>query len=222
MKSTILFFLGFLLIVSACKNPNADKVNVTVNSDTTNVDTMADVANDPPAAPVDSATMMKAWEAFVTPGPMHQMLAKGAGTWTGDVMMWMDPADPPETSKATITNKMALNGLYQLGDYKGTMMGQPFEGHSILAYDNAKKEFVNTWIDNMGSGVVIMRGTWNDGTKTLSLKGTQTDPVTGKDLSIREEWKMIDDNSFMMTMYGDSPMGEGEHKFMEGTFKRKM
>ena len=224
MKSTTLLFLGFLLMLSACKNPNADKVSVDINSDTTKAgamrDTMAD-NDDGKFVEVDSATMMKAWMDFATPGDMHKWMAKYDGTWVGDVTMWMDPEEPPTKSTATIKQKMAMNGLYQIGDYTGTMMGQPFMGHSILAYDNAKKEFVNTWIDNMGSGIVIMRGTYDPATQTLRLAGSQTNPVNAKDSAMREEVKFVDDNTQMMTMYGEGPDGK-EHKFMEITLKRKV
>jgi len=165
--------------------------------------------------------MMKAWTAFMTPGEMHKMMATWNGTWTAEVSSYMDPSAPPTKSTATVENKMALNGLYQMGHFTGTMMGSPFEGFGTLAYDNAKKMFVNTWVDNMGSGVVIMTGQWNPATKTLELKGTQSDPMTGKDSAIREELKIIDANTQKMTMYGVGMDGK-EMKFMEATMKKKM
>jgi len=113
-----------------------------------------------------------------------------------------------------------LNGLYQMGQFRGNMMGRPFEGRSTMGYDNAKKIFVNTWIDNLGSGIIYMTGTFDEKTKTLNLKGQQTDPVTGKDMDIREEMTMIDNDSYTMIMYGAGMDGK-EMKFMEGTFKRK-
>ncbi len=169
----------------------------------------------------DQDAMTKAWAAFMTPGDMHKMMATWNGTWTADVTAWMAPTAPPSKSTSTVENKMALNGLYQMGHYTGTMMGQPFEGYSTLAYDNAKKMFVDTWIDNMGSGVVVMTGTWNDKTKTLELKGTQTDPMSGKDTGIRQVTKVMDANSQMMTIYGTGPDGK-EMKYMEANMKRKM
>jgi hypothetical protein len=216
MKPTTLLFLGFLFIVIACKNPNADTSGTTETADTTKTEADAGTV----AAP-DSAAMMKAWMDFATPGPMHAWMAKSDGTWTGDVTAWMDPDAPPTKSTSTMTQKMALNGLYQMGDYSGTMMGMPFMGHSILAYDNAKKEFVNTWIDNMGSGIMLMKGNWDEGSKTLSLKGAQTDPFTGKDTEIRQEIKFADDNTQMMTMWGQGMDGK-EMKFMEVSLKRKV
>lgn len=51
------------------------------------------------------------------------------------------------------------------------MMGMPFEGHGTLAYDNHRKMFVSTWIDNMGSGIMVLEGTYDDASKTLTLMG---------------------------------------------------
>ncbi len=168
----------------------------------------------------DDAAMMKAWMDFMTPGEMHNWMAQSDGVWSGQVNTYMDPANPT-VSTATVTNKMIFNGLYQIGDYTGVMMGQPFMGHSILAYDNAKQKFVNTWIDNMGSGVIVMYGDYDKASKTLHLKGTQTDPMTKKDASIRQEVKFIDSNTQTITMYGPG-MDGNETKMMDISLKRNM
>ena len=49
----------------------------------------------------DQNAMMKAWELAMTPGPQHEMLANMVGEWDGDITMWMDPNQPPQTSKGT-------------------------------------------------------------------------------------------------------------------------
>ena len=46
------------------------------------------------------------------------------------------------------------------------MMGMPFQGMSTMAYDNGKKTFMSTWIDNMGTGILETEGTYDAGTKT--------------------------------------------------------
>jgi hypothetical protein len=218
MKPTSLFIIVMLLITAACKNPKPDLSGMKDGSDTTKMDTAKDM-DDAPAVQVDSATMMKAWMDFATPGVMHKWMAKSDGNWSGEVKSYMNPGQPPVTSTANVVSKTIMNGLYQTSDYSGSMMGQPFMGHGILAYDNAKKQFINTWIDNMGSGVIVMTGSYNEGTKTLSLKGTQTDPLTGKDSMIREEIQFPDDNTQNFTMWGE--MGGKEQIFMEAIFKRK-
>jgi hypothetical protein len=166
-----------------------------------------------------TADEMKAYQEFMTPGPMHKWMAKFNGTWEGDITSFMDPANPNK-SKTTSVATTIMNGLYQTADMTGNMMGMPFHGHSIMGYDNAKKMFINTWIDNMGSGIIIMTGTYDEAAKTLHLKGKQTSPMDGKDLDIRQEMKIIDDNNYTLVMYGSGPGGK-EMKYMEGTFKRK-
>jgi hypothetical protein len=115
---------------------------------------------------------------------------------------------------------MILNGLYQEAKLTGTMMGTPFEGRSINAYDNAKKKFQTVWIDVFSSGFTYMNGDYDSTSKTLNLKGTQPNPSDGTDMGIRQVMKMIDNDTYTLTMYGDGPKGK-EIKFMEGTFKRK-
>ncbi len=132
----------------------------------------------------------------------------------------MEPGAQPITSKGSSTNKMILGGRYQESRYKGDFMNQPMEGIGTLAYDNAKKEFQSTWIDNMGTGIMILTGTWDDATNTLNLSGDQVDPMTGKSCRIRETLKIIDDNNQVMEMYM-TPDGGTEYKSMEIKFKRK-
>jgi hypothetical protein len=169
---------------------------------------------------MDSAAMMKAWQAYMTPGPMHKFLAKSNGEWNEVVTSWMDPSKPPVKSKATCINKMVMKGLYQESVHKGTMMGMPFEGHGTVGYDNARKKFVTSWIDNMGSGIMYGEGDWDDATKTLEIKGQMTDPATGKNSEYREVMKFIDNNTQTMEMYGMGPDGK-EMKWMEIKFTRK-
>jgi len=217
MRNTSLIFCAVVLLMTAC-NDNSKNATATTDSTATAVtETKTDAA---PAAMPDSAAMMKAWEDFKTPGDMHKWMAKTNGSWEGEVTQWMDPNAPPAKSKATITQSSALGGRYVISKYSGSMMGMPMEGISTLGYDNAKKLFVNTWVDNLGTGIVQMSGTYDEATKTLNLKGFQTDPMTGKESDIREELTTIDNDSYTMIMYGAGMDGK-EMKFMEGVFKRK-
>lgn len=144
---------------------------------------------------------MKAWQAYMTPGDVHKMIAKSDGNWNEDITMWMAPGTPPTKSKATCINTMIMGGRYQQSVHKGNMMGMPFEGMGLLAYDNAKKIFISSWIDNFGTGLMYMEGTWDDTSKSITFKGTSVDPGTGKDMNIREVMKFIDDSNMLMEMY---------------------
>ncbi len=165
--------------------------------------------------------MMKAWQAYMTPGDAHKMIAKSDGQWKAEVTVWMAPGAPPEKSTATATNKMILGGRYQQSTHKGMFNGMPFEGISTFGYDNAKKVYVSSWIDNMGTGMMNMEGTWDDATKTVNMKGKSVDPGTGKDIDVREAFKIINDNTQLLEMYMTGADG-AEFKTMEIKFTRNV
>ena len=158
--------------------------------------------------------MMKAYESYATPGNEHSMLAKDDGMWTEEITMWMTPGAPPMKTKSTATNSMILGGRYQQSVHKGTFDGNPFEGISTVAFDNARKVYISTWIDNMGTGIMIMEGNYNPKTKIISMSGKQVDPVTGKNMDVREEITIIDDNTQNMKMF-ITPIGGKEFQNME-------
>jgi hypothetical protein len=175
------------------------------------------------AAPIfaqqDPQAAQKAWMDYMTPGKIHQMLAHADGKWDYDMTFWMTPEAPPAKSKGTSENKMILGGRYQESVHKGSFDGMPFEGHSILAYDNAKKIFQNTWIDNMGTGIMILEGTWDDATKAVTLTGTAVDPTDGKDFKVRQVYTLVDDNHHNLEQY--CTKAGKENKVMEIKFTRK-
>lgn len=144
--------------------------------------------------------MKKMMEAG-SPSEIHKMIARSDGEWKEEVTFWMAPGAPESKMQATCTNKMILGGRYQESKHTGNMMGMPFEGIGTLAYDNARKVFVNTWIDNMSTGMMYLEGTWDAKTNTMNLQGKMTDPMSGKEMKVREEFKIIDDKTQELTQY---------------------
>ena len=157
---------------------------------------------------------MKAWMDYMTPGAVHEMLAKSDGTWTGDNTFWMAPGAPPMNSKSEAVFSMMMGGRYQQGKHTGDMMGMPFEGISTEAYDNAANVFVTSWIDNMGTGMMYMTGKWDESTKSISYSGKAVDPLTGNWIDVRQVVTYTSENSTKMEMYGPGPDGK-EFKNME-------
>jgi hypothetical protein len=222
-KLIALFAAAFFLTACGGSDKKEGDGKEAGTSETTN--TPAEEKTTIPALATDSASMaemMKAWQDFATPGAEHAWMAKSAGTWVCDsVKQWMDPAQPPTTEKATEVVNMGLNGLYQMTEYSSNMMGMPMQGRAIMGFDKVKKKFVLCWIDNLGSGIVNMEGTYDEATKTLNMSGKQSDPGRKMDTDIRQQIVYHDDNSYTMAMYGTGHDGKSEMKFMEGTFKRK-
>lgn len=218
MKKVIIYAAAIIMV--AC-NDNAGSNSTTASTTDTSVkeEPKKETATTPP---LDSATMTKNWETYMTPSDAHKTMAGWNGNWSGDVTMWQMPDAPPQTSKTTAVNKMILGGRYQESVHTGNMMGMPFEGRSMMGYDNAKKVFINTWMDNMGTGTMVMEGPWDEATKTITLKGKMIDPSAGNanELDVRETYKVIDDKNHVMEMYCNGKDGK-EFKTMEIKFTRK-
>src|SRR5687768_15230920 len=125
MKSITLACCAALFFIACNSDKKDDSKTASSTADNT---TTEDVK---PLPEVDSATQMKNWQEYMTPGPMHPMMATWNGTWEGDVTFWM-PGAPEQKSKSTTENKMIMNGLYQESIHTGDMMGMPFNGRSTL------------------------------------------------------------------------------------------
>jgi len=149
----------------------------------------------------DMTPEMKAWMEYMTPGEMHKLLAKNVGTWESTITMWMAPNTPPTTNVGSSVNEMILGGRYLQSKHSGNFSGMPMEGIGLEAYDNAKKSFYSTWVDNMGTGIMYLTGKYDPATKTITYEGTAVDPTTGKDMKVRETMKYIDDRHSEMEMF---------------------
>ena len=161
---------------------------------------------------------MQKWTAYMTPGDMHQMLAKTDGTWNEDMTMWSDPNAAPMKMTATCENKMIFGGRYQESRHTGNFNNMPFEGYNLIGYDNIKKVFQSTWIDNMGTGIMFSEGDYDPATKTFTYT-SEMEPMPGMKSQVREVLKMTDTNHMMLEWYENQ--GGGEKKTMEIAYTRK-
>lgn len=212
-KITTTLVILVMCFVSCKKEIKTEETITAKDTNTVNTEETA-------AEPVlDSAAQMKAWQAYATPGAPHKLMADEVGTWNCDMTFWSEPNGKAEKATSTAEIKMILGGRYQEANYKGTMMGQPFEGKSTLAYNNASKEYTTTFIDNMGTGMMIAMGKYDEKTKSMELKGDMVNPLNGKKTPYRELYTIVDNKTRKMEMF-DVKNGE-EYKSMEIIMKKK-
>jgi len=187
------------------------------------------VATSPVAAPAgasDQAEMMKQMMEMGKLNENHKLLADTAGNWNYTVKFWPTPGAPVQESKGTATRKMIMNGRYLVGDYAsvmqmpgpdGKMKPVNFKGMGLEAYDNVKKKFVATWMDNMGTGIMMIEGTYDQATKTLTSTGEE-EMMPGVKTPIREVTKFTDKNHMSLEWY--ETQGGQEFKAMEINYTR--
>jgi hypothetical protein len=169
----------------------------------------------------DEQAMMEKWAQFATPGEAHQRLARLEGNWDYTMKWWMAPDAEPEESTGTLSASMTMDGRFLVENWEGTAMGQPFKGQGITGYDNFNQEYVSTWIDNMGTGIMVSTGQYDPAQDALVTTGTFDDIMTGeKDKTMRGVQKILDDNTVHFEMYMPGPDGQ-EFKAMEVHATRK-
>lgn len=173
-------------------------------------------------APEDMQKMMEEMMKTIKPGPQHDILAKMAGDWVVNGKMWRPPSTEAMLMKpGTEHAEMILGGRYLQSVNQGEMMGMPFEGHGMMGFDNFRKEYQMTWVDNMGTTISTAAGTADPTGKVITLMGKMDEPSTGeKDKDVKYVYTFKDDKTVVLEMY-DSISGKGFFKIMEMTYTRK-
>lgn len=157
------------------------------------------------------------------PGPEHKLLATMAGTWSANVRSWFGPGEPKE-SKGTMVRKMIMGGRYLHEKFEGDFAGMKFQGLGISGYDANKKKFVSAWIDNFGTGISTMQGSYDAEAKSFTFLGEEDNPAMGGKMKMRDVLKIISDDEQRFDMFR-TPLKDGkdakEFKVLEITYARK-
>lgn len=105
MKKVFITMSVLALCFMACKKEVKTETTSEV-TDTTAVKTEEPIAEQP----LDSATKMKLWMEYATPGEPHKMLADEVGTWNCEMTYWEGPDGKMEKSTSVADIKMILGG----------------------------------------------------------------------------------------------------------------
>jgi hypothetical protein len=180
------------------------------------------LAQDKPKEPAAAPSMgdMEAMQKAAALGEPQKKLGRLVGDWTFTNKAWMAPGQPPMEFSGTMHGVVLMGGRYVEHTWKGNFMGQPFEGRATDGYDNVAKQYVSSWVDNMGTGIMHQTGSCDDGVKVCTYTGDVWDPTTGKKTTMKSVITWLDDNNFKNEMYGPGPDGK-EAKMMEIVAKRK-
>jgi hypothetical protein len=177
----------------------------------------------------NAADMMKQMMELSKIGENHKLLSSLDGSWDYTIKFWMNP-DPnakPQESKGTATRKSIMGGRYctmdvsgkmQMPGEDGKMKEVTFKGMGLEGYDNVKKKFVASWIDNMGTGIEFSEGTYDPATKSLTYT-SEIEAIPGIKTQIREVVKVTDDSHMMLEWYENQ--GGREKKTMEINYTKK-
>jgi len=183
-----------------------------------------------PTGQPNVADMMKQMMELSKIGENHKLLSSLDGNWDYTIKFWMnpDPSAPPQESTGTATRKTVMDGHYvtmdvsghmQMPGEDGKMKDVEFKGMGIEGYDNVKKKFVASWIDNMGTGIEFSEGKYDPATKTFTYT-SEVEAVPGMKTAVREVIKITDDNHMSLEWYEKQKSGK-EKKTMEIAYTKK-
>ena len=168
--------------------------------------------------PAMDPAMMAAMEKAGTPGEPHKKLDVFAGKWDTKVVFWPMPGADPMTMTGTSEARWIMGGRVLEQKFNGTFMGQPFEGMGFAGYDNVKKKYWSTWMDNMSTGFFLTTGDADGDVWTYT--GMMPDPMSGKDVRSDSKITIKDANTHVMEMWGPGPDGK-MYRNMEMTYTRR-
>lgn len=138
--------------------------------------------------------------AAIPLGAEHDLLKQFEGTWKAKMQMFM--GSEVMQSEGTMTNTLVLGGRFLRQEFKATFMGQPFEGLGYWGYDRAAKQWVTSWMDTWGTGMMTSdKSTYDAETKTWTIDSTYTNPETGAKEIHREVMRVIDADTHVMDLF---------------------
>lgn len=144
------------------------------------------------------------------PGKEHEFLKKAEGTWEVTTKMG------GQESKGTATYKMELGGFWLTSTFEGEAFGAKFSGKGTEGYCPVKKKYTSTWTDSMSPSIVVMEGTYDEKTKTMTQTG-EGPSMEGKMAKYKSVTEYPDADTMKFTMY----MGDAKEPAFEMTYKRK-
>jgi len=180
----------------------------------------AALATDDPKMSKEEQAAMEAMMKAAAPGDAHKKLDAMVGKWDGKVTMWNAPGQPPAQWTATSDTVWVLGGRWIEEKVSGTFMGMPFHGLGYTGYDNMKKQYVGTWMDNMSTSMMLSTGESDATGKTWTFTSTMDDPMSGKSMPVTQKVIVTDNDHHTMEMWTPGPDGK-MFKMMEIAYSRK-
>ena len=173
-----------------------------------------------PEMTAEQKAAMEAWTKAATPGAAHKLLDPTIGVWGVAMTTWDAPGAPPTKSVGTAENEWVLGGRFVRQSYHGDFMGMKFEGLGYTGYDNVAKQYIGTWMDSMGTAMMVSTGTADASGKVITMRATIDDATTTRKIAVREVLRIVDANRHEFEMYGTDPSGK-ETEMMEAVYTRK-
>ncbi|MBK8167021.1 MAG: DUF1579 family protein [bacterium] len=173
-----------------------------------------------PPLPGEREQALAAWDRAAVPGPWHAFLAGRAGRWNVAGRIWNEPGGEPALSTGESRLEMLLDGRFLQERHRGQVDGRAYEGLGLLGFDNADSTVTAIWLDNLGTRTAVLSGRARAPGDPVHLRGTYTDPASGRVVSLRLVITWNGANRQRWEYFG-APEGFDEARLMELDYTRR-
>lgn len=138
------------------------------------------------------------WHEYMTPSSIHTLFAQYTGSFKMEITMSMGEGKSPSVITVNSEHIMLLGGRFLEMKQQGNMMGMDYQSIMTLGYNNTDKKMALTTITNMGTGTLSLFGEWNEKSKSATLFGQLTNPVTKNSINIKQVVTFIDNDTILI------------------------
>lgn len=151
--------------------------------------------------------MMEAMKRLAAPSDGHGQLEHLAGEWDTETNMWLAPGMDPITTQGTASGDWILGGRFLAETLHGHGPdGSPYEGLSIVGYNNLAKRHEGMWISDGMTPMTQFTGTSLEDGDGVVYAGTETDPTgQGPDREFTMERRIDSPDQNRLTMHYRMP-----------------
>jgi hypothetical protein len=150
-------------------------------------------------------------EAAAAPGPEHEILTGLVGRWDQQWIYSLDPAAPVE-GVATVEARLVLGGRFLWVETKGHPVGAGpgLDSLMVLGFDRRHGEYSSYGCDSGATYCVSARGRYDESTRTLTLSGSDTDPVAKVTQDFQVVFRIGEDRFTTEVVFAPGSFGNDE------------
>lgn len=156
----------------------------------------------------------------MTPGPMHQLLARLEGDWFFETTTFTVPGGAPERAQGEAQKRLIFGGRFLEESWRGEKLGAPWQGRSLLGWDNLAKEFQGVFLDDLTTAMIAARGRLEADGAAVTFAAETKNPFTDQLEQLRLVLRLTDENHHLIEIWAKAPK-QPERRLQETRYSRK-
>ncbi|MEM7199775.1 MAG: DUF1579 family protein [Planctomycetota bacterium] len=149
--------------------------------------------------------------SLIGPGEEHGVLERMVGEWNQTARLQGVPGMDATETKITASATFVLGGRFLQQVTKGEFMDMPWDTLSFFGFDRRREVYTLVGFDTLGTYYITAEGKYNNAADTLTLSGSDDDPVMGVVKEFTYVITFLDDGSFTTELsFSDEMHTRGE------------